>query len=92
MYVVCGCVLKQGKDITTPSLTLGIHIFITLFASPEEDARLLEAVKQLGVGKWAAVAGLCAPRTDNQCWRRWKVLHQDQARKYVYKPPLKRGE
>lgn len=27
-----------------------------------------------GAGKWSWIASQMAPRTDNQCWRRWKTL------------------
>lgn len=38
----------------------------------EEDARLLEVASRLKM-KWCAVAAELAPRTDNQCWRRYQV-------------------
>jgi hypothetical protein len=48
----------------------------------EEDDKLKQAIQVHGLGKWAAVAQLLYPRTDNQCWRRWKALHADQAEDY----------
>jgi len=42
--------------------------------SSDELKRLEEAVKLYGVGKWALVAKAMYPRTDNQCWRRWKAI------------------
>ena len=41
-----------------------------------------QAVNHHGLGKWSQVAQMLAPRTDNQCWRRWKALHQDELEDY----------
>jgi hypothetical protein len=30
--------------------------------------------------KWAVIAEIMYPRTDNQCWRRWKTRHGSDAR------------
>uniref|UniRef100_A0A6B2L0H1 Uncharacterized protein n=1 Tax=Arcella intermedia TaxID=1963864 RepID=A0A6B2L0H1_9EUKA len=55
--------------------------------TPEEDVKLQRAISQHGVGKWALVAKDLYPRTDNQCWRRWKsknvkaVLEYNKKRK-----------
>lgn len=49
--------------------------------TPEEDQRLIEAVRQCEKGKWSKVAALCFPRTDNQCWRRWKSLNRKKLKK-----------
>lgn len=40
----------------------------------EEDAKLLASIQRHGLGNWCLVAKDLAPRTDNQCWRRWKQL------------------
>jgi myb proto-oncogene protein len=40
----------------------------------DEDAALLASVQRHGPGNWCLVAQDLAPRTDNQCWRRWKRL------------------
>jgi len=53
----------------------------------EEDLKLQNAIGKYGVGKWAMVAKELHPRTDNQCWRRWKsknaraVLEYNRKRK-----------
>ncbi|XP_078163023.1 myb domain protein 4r1 isoform X2 [Carex rostrata] len=41
--------------------------------SKEEDSMLLEAVKMHG-HCWSKITKLIPSRTDNQCWRRWKLL------------------
>lgn len=50
--------------------------------TPEEDEKLLESVARHGLGKWALVAIDLYPRTDNQCWRRWKTGRKDQLSAY----------
>lgn len=40
----------------------------------EEDKKLIDAVTKHGPGRWSQIATLLYPRTDNQCWRRWKSL------------------
>ncbi|XP_004364221.2 hypothetical protein CAOG_03382 [Capsaspora owczarzaki ATCC 30864] len=50
--------------------------------APKEDENLATAVEQFGTGKWARIATEMAPRTDNQCWRRWKFLHHDEMTQY----------
>jgi hypothetical protein len=42
--------------------------------SAEEDERLLNGVREHGVGNWSVIATFTKGRTDNQCWRRWKTL------------------
>jgi len=52
----------------------------------EEDKRLEELVKKYGLGKWSEICKYLHPRTDNQCWRRWKSVHSEDAidyREYV---------
>lgn len=44
----------------------------------EEDEKLMECTQQLGEGNWTKIAQHMHPRTDNQCWRRWKYLHDLQ--------------
>ncbi|KAJ1702749.1 hypothetical protein LUZ63_002528 [Rhynchospora breviuscula] len=41
--------------------------------SKEEDSMLLEAVRMHG-HFWSQIANFVPSRTDNQCWRRWKLL------------------
>ena len=48
----------------------------------EEDAKLREAVKVYGVGKWSDVAKVMFPRTDNQCWRRWRFHSPEEMEGY----------
>lgn len=43
----------------------------------EEDQRLEAATEKYGLHRWSAVAIDLSPRTDNQCWRRWKVLYPE---------------
>jgi hypothetical protein len=50
--------------------------------TPEEDEKLLDSVARHGLGKWALVAIDLYPRTDNQCWRRWKTGRKDQLSAY----------
>ncbi|KAJ7541402.1 hypothetical protein O6H91_10G058000 [Diphasiastrum complanatum] len=45
--------------------------------SKKEDKRLEEAVAKHGAHHWAAVANELKPRTDNQCWRRWRLLNPE---------------
>ncbi|GLT60360.1 hypothetical protein SLA2020_331290 [Shorea laevis] len=45
--------------------------------SEEEDLRLEAAIEEHGYC-WSKVAACMPSRTDNQCWRRWKVLHPDR--------------
>ncbi len=44
-----------------------------------EDEELLKATAELGVGNWNKVAQRMAPRTDNQCWRRWKQISDEKS-------------
>lgn len=44
----------------------------------EEDEKLQSLVQEHGTGKWSKIAEFLSPRTDNQCWRRWKLLHQNE--------------
>lgn len=48
----------------------------------EEDDLLKRTIEERGAGKWSQISEILYPRTDNQCWRRWKLLNQDQAKKY----------
>jgi len=56
----------------------------------EEDEKLASAIEKCGVGKWAKVAEYLYPRTDNQCWRRWKKLNSDIYPEYQQKVIKKR--
>eukprot|EP01089_Gocevia_fonbrunei_P019137 TRINITY_DN6675_c0_g2_i3.p1 TRINITY_DN6675_c0_g2~~TRINITY_DN6675_c0_g2_i3.p1 ORF type:complete len:317 (+),score=95.79 TRINITY_DN6675_c0_g2_i3:144-953(+) len=54
----------------------------------EEDVRLKDAIEKFGIGKWSQIANALHPRTDNQCWRRWKSLNVEQVddyRRTIYK-------
>ncbi|KAG0591135.1 hypothetical protein KC19_1G152700 [Ceratodon purpureus] len=44
--------------------------------TPDEDAKLEELVDKYGRHRWAAV-GAELGRTDNQCFRHWKLLHPE---------------
>jgi hypothetical protein len=48
----------------------------------KEDQKLLEIIDKVGVGHWTDVAKMMGSRTDNQCWRRWKVLRRDDVEEY----------
>jgi transposase-like protein len=55
--------------------------------TPDEDAKLVEAVKNRGK-HWAAVATLVPGRTDGQCRQRWvDNLNPDNCREKKRKPP-----
>eukprot|EP00300_Choanocystis_sp_HF-7_P014308 c18643_g1_i1.p1 GENE.c18643_g1_i1~~c18643_g1_i1.p1 ORF type:complete len:659 (+),score=113.20 c18643_g1_i1:117-2093(+) len=56
----------------------------------EEDERLLKAVDMLGEGKWSQISQLLAPRTDNQCWRRWKHISKRKLGDYLARVRTKR--
>ncbi|KAL8478676.1 hypothetical protein ACS0TY_030526 [Phlomoides rotata] len=43
----------------------------------EEDSKLEQAIEEHGYC-WSKVAACIPRRTDNQCWRRWKVLFPTQ--------------
>eukprot|EP00250_Pteridium_aquilinum_P012177 c20550_g1_i1 orf=872-3616(-) len=43
----------------------------------EEDQKLETAIAKHGHHRWSTVATELSPRTDNQCWRRWKHLHPE---------------
>jgi hypothetical protein len=58
--------------------------------TPEEDERLRRAIAEYGLGKWSKIAEICKPRTDNQCWRRWKVLNSEKEVKEYKKNLMKR--
>ncbi len=47
----------------------------------EEDLRLLEAVKQLGIGNWVAVAELIGGRTGQQCLHRYEKALNPEIRR-----------
>ncbi|PRP82020.1 myb transcription factor [Planoprotostelium fungivorum] len=51
----------------------------------EEDTKLAESVEKHGVGRWSMVAVDLHPRTDNQCWRRWKTLNTEESKVHVKK-------
>ncbi|KAJ1929578.1 hypothetical protein IWQ60_001065 [Tieghemiomyces parasiticus] len=39
-----------------------------------EDDNLVRLIQTHGAGKWSQIAQLMPLRTDNLCWRRWKLL------------------
>lgn len=39
-----------------------------------EDRDLIRLAEELGTSSWTKIAKRLHPRTDNQCWRRWKKL------------------
>ncbi|XVF50512.1 hypothetical protein PTKIN_Ptkin04bG0107100 [Pterospermum kingtungense] len=43
----------------------------------EEDLRLEAAIEEHGY-YWSKIAAFMSSRTDNQCWRRWKMLHPEE--------------
>ncbi|XP_062029068.1 uncharacterized protein LOC133745092 [Rosa rugosa] len=43
----------------------------------EEDSRLIAAIEEYG-HCWSKVAACVPHRTDNMCWRRWKLLFPDE--------------
>ncbi|XP_022738805.1 uncharacterized protein LOC111291381 isoform X2 [Durio zibethinus] len=53
-----------------PALNLGIW-------TKEEDLRLEAAIEEHGYC-WSKIATCMLSRTDNQCWRRWKLLHPEE--------------
>ena len=46
----------------------------------EEDQAILRAVERYGLGRWSQVAQEVPGRTDNQCWRRHKLLSKKRRR------------
>jgi len=53
--------------------------------TPEEDARLVAAIKELGEGKWSQLATRFPGRTDNQCRRRWMSLQRNHKGRQIIK-------
>ena len=49
----------------------------------EEDRKLCALVEVYGTSQWSRVASEMAGRTDNMCWRRWKVLRPKETSKQV---------
>jgi hypothetical protein len=56
----------------------------------EEDQKLIQAIKLHGIGKWSLISEICRPRTDNQCWRRWKTLNSEEV--YEYKKKIQKRD
>lgn len=44
----------------------------------KDDNKLLEFYKRYG-GKWSKIAREFGNRTDNTCWRRWKLIHSNKS-------------
>lgn len=59
---------ERWVNILNPGLNVGPW-------TEEEDEKLRQHVEAHGAGKWAEIARILRPRTDNQCWRRWKSLN-----------------
>lgn len=75
---------ERWMNILNPQVTKGKW-------TKEEDKRLLALTEQLGQGNWTKVAAQMHPRTDNQCWRRWKkVANQSTLSTYRKNVNLKR--
>lgn len=56
----------------------------------EEDRKLEALVEVYGTSQWSKVAAEMAGRTDNMCWRRWKVLSRTgTAKSNTAKKPTK---
>jgi hypothetical protein len=56
--------------------------------SAAEDAKLLELARLHGAGQWTKIARQLQPRTDNQCWRRWKRLTEKTPSQDAYRKDL----
>eukprot|EP01104_Vermistella_antarctica_P019617 TRINITY_DN7778_c0_g1_i1.p1 TRINITY_DN7778_c0_g1~~TRINITY_DN7778_c0_g1_i1.p1 ORF type:complete len:335 (+),score=52.41 TRINITY_DN7778_c0_g1_i1:35-1006(+) len=72
---------ERWVNVLNPNLT-------TAPWSEEEDERLMSVVERRGAGKWTLIAADMSPRTDNQCWRRWKMINTEAHELYqntVYK-------
>jgi len=50
--------------------------------SKEEDESLKKAIKEVGAGNWSKIAEIMYPRTDNQCWRRWRLISSEEVSNY----------
>lgn len=64
-----------------------VNIYHMIYIN-QEDERLKKAIEKVGLGKWSQVSQMLHPRTDNQCWRRWKMLNAqdvEQYRRVIYK-------
>ncbi|RHZ44796.1 hypothetical protein Glove_709g92 [Diversispora epigaea] len=49
----------------------------------EEDEKLLSLVRDIGLGKWSKISTFMDGRTDNQCWRRYKILKKQAAKRNI---------
>eukprot|EP01118_Nematostelium_gracile_P009440 TRINITY_DN3185_c0_g1_i2.p1 TRINITY_DN3185_c0_g1~~TRINITY_DN3185_c0_g1_i2.p1 ORF type:complete len:485 (-),score=120.92 TRINITY_DN3185_c0_g1_i2:448-1902(-) len=58
---------ERYMNILSPELNTGPW-------TPEEDKLLIAAVEEHGEGKWSQIAKSIPSRTDNHCWRRWKII------------------
>jgi len=75
---------ERWVNVLNPSLTRSKW-------TPEEDEKLLELAKSMGLGEWTKIAKFLPPRTDNQCWRRWKKLTEKETlEKYRQEIAIKR--
>jgi myb proto-oncogene protein len=70
-WVAVAAMVPRRRDVHCRSRWVN-HLSSTLYHvwKPEEDAKLTEAVEELGT-KWARVAAMVPSRTDVQCRYRW---------------------
>jgi myb proto-oncogene protein len=71
------------------SLSLSCTCVRAVCGDAQEDEKLRQHVEAFGAGKWSEIAKILHPRTDNQCWRRWKSINVgaelDNYRRIVHK-------
>ncbi|KAF0977166.1 hypothetical protein FDP41_003819 [Naegleria fowleri] len=66
---------ERWCNILNPDLKVGPW-------TKEEDESLKKAIKELGAGNWSKIAEVMYPRTDNQCWRRWRLISSEEVPDY----------
>ncbi|KAL9642120.1 hypothetical protein ABK040_007125 [Willaertia magna] len=66
---------ERWCNILNPTLNVGPW-------TKEEDERLKQAIKEYGLGNWSKIAEVMHPRTDNQCWRRWRIINSEEVPDY----------
>ncbi|KAF9972800.1 Myblike DNAbinding domain-containing protein [Actinomortierella ambigua] len=72
---------ERYMNVLAPNISYG-------FWDEAETNKLLKLVERHGTSKWALIASEMGGRTDNQCWRRWKVVNQGKDRKRHWHPDL----
>ncbi|KAG0235751.1 Myblike DNAbinding domain-containing protein [Actinomortierella wolfii] len=70
---------ERYMNVLAPNISYG-------FWDEDETNKLLKLVEKHGTSKWALIASEMGGRTDNQCWRRWKVVNQGKDRKRHWHP------